>query len=113
MVTRYLDAHTVCAGSPAERKRDVEDAPRIEKETLLYSLLDEYRQSCVYRGLRWDNGVIDYPLVTAYLCTFDVEQLTTLGFEDELSDDFRWFMFTHGLRFYTKRPFKKMARRSK
>ena len=40
---------------------------------------------------------------------FNVLTLAQDGIENEMTDDFRDFVFRYGLRFYSKRPFKSLG----
>ncbi len=109
VITRSLQANSVCAGVPCEEKRcirDVQTPPVVMCR--LKGLLEEYSNSCRYRG--WEcTPVLNWPFVNVYTnYTFDFEKLTAPLFENEFTDDFRDFMFKHGIRFYTKRPFRKL-----
>ena len=123
VVAGHLRSDAVYAGSPARKIRDVKAVdyekglPKWERENrerLLNSYLQEYTRSVDYRMRSQHHAdlfTVNYPIVTFLDTKFDVETLTVEGEEDERTDDFRWFMFTRGIRFYTLRPFRKLPRR--
>jgi len=56
-----------------------------------------------------DNG--DFPLIRWRGVVLDCLRQACDGDEDEYTDDLRWFLFTRGIRIYTKRPFAKLEKR--
>ena len=87
-------------GVPAEWIRNI---PSVDTDVCIRKLAD-------ILGGYPEYVVVDYPMVGYRGMMFNVKSLTCSGQEDEYTDDFRWFLFRHGLRFYTKRPFKKLKR---
>ena len=114
VVTGFLEADGVYAGSPARFLRRVKPLTLNQRESTLKELLGEYQQSIEYRfGKGQHKGLIavDYPVVDFCGIKLDVEKLTVEGEEDERSDDLRWFLFSHGIRIYTRRQFRKLRRK--
>lgn len=106
-----LEDGGVYAGSPARLIRKIKPLPTGERIQFVQSVLDDYRGSLDYRfGNRHVAPKLDYPLISLAGCTFDLETRLTQGSEGELTDDFRWFLFQRGFRFYTLRPFKSLER---
>ena len=101
----------VYAGNPARLIRKIEEPSRHAKQHLLVDLMAEYAASRNYRGYKtpWP---VDYPIINAAGTKIDVEARTLEGPEDEHTDDIRWFLFTRGVRIYTRRPFGKLGRKS-
>ena len=109
VVAGKLEPWGVYAGNPARLVREVERPFQTERELLVSNLLADYGRSCKYRGLGV-NWLVDFPNVFLARCYFNVLTLTTEGEEDEVTDDFRTFLFKRGIRLYTKRPFRKLGR---
>lgn len=121
-VAGHLHSSAVYAGCPARKVRDVESLcyekgiskwERDDRERTVHLLLQEYARSVDYRtgsSNHEDLFTVNYPVVAFLDTKFNVESLTVEGEEDERTDDFRWFLFTRGIRFYTKRPFRKLPK---
>lgn len=107
-----LPGEGVYAGNPARRVSDVISPTRHQAALRLSTILVEYDRDCAYRGLAVGMLYLrdDYPLVYISNVAFNVEALTVEGEEDKYTDDFRDFMFKRGIRFYTKRPFRRLGR---
>lgn len=114
VVCSNVPPRTIYGGNPAElihhlyRQNDTDQTMKIFNQ-----LVADYKDSCRYRRL--DVKFLSVPHYTLTLndkCTFNLETLKFSGIEDEISDDFRDFAFKRGFRFYTKRPFKALPRRS-
>lgn len=91
---RYL-----IGGVPARRVKPIGGRTLDEK-------VEWFRRMIDFR----DGASGEYPVVRYRGCQFDLEQEVVVGEEDEYTDDYRWYLFRHGLRFYTKRPFKKLVK---
>lgn len=106
-----LAGHAVYAGNPLRRIKPVEPPPPAVRAKRFDEFMTEYARTLTYRNrhavlLRWD-----YPVVTLrHRCEVDVERRTLAGTEDEFTDDLRWFLFTRGVRVYTRRPFRKLGK---
>ena len=107
---RLFGGGFVFAGCPAKRINAVRRPPVSEREAILKSLVVEYTAACKYRGISFGCSW-EYPFIYAYKCQLDVNACTLEGEESELTDDLRWFLFTHGIRIYSQRPFRKIGRK--
>lgn len=108
---RYYEGKSVYAGNPAKLIGPVQEMPLDAKMQWLEQTLDSYHQSCRYRGWAGEKPEVRYPKIRYGGCSLDVEELAVVGEENEATDDFREFLFKRGLRFYTKRPFKRLGRK--
>lgn len=112
VVTGKLLSGRIYGGNSISGIRDVYEPTDTEAKRILNSLFDEYLLTCRYRNIRAISSV-SYPEVVIHSCRFDVEACRIVeGEESKRSDDFRWFLFTRGIRIYTKRPFRKLRRQS-
>lgn len=109
VVSGGLDPGGVYAGNPARLIRRVREPSPGDRERIFRRACDDYSRSLAYRG-RHAYVADAYPLISHMNCTINVEARTLEGEEDEHSDDLRWFLFTRGVRVYTKRPFRKLGR---
>jgi len=105
VVTKSLEGNAVYAGNPARKIKDIVPLPEDKRIELVSAILEEYKRVADYRGLN-PKIKLAYPWILVNNACFNVETLEHSGAEDEETDDFRDFVFHHGLRFYTKRPFK-------
>lgn len=106
---------SVYGGVPAKYIKPVDSVPTAWRPSILADLLREWNESMAYRGFP-PTFYVDYP--TVYWTTpsgsnavVDVDPPDCRGDEDEYTDDLRWHLFCHGIRIYTKRPFKKLEKR--
>lgn len=105
-----LTGHSVWAGSPVKFVREISEPHPAVQHRMLLDLLGEYERFCQYRG--WPAEYLvsaSGNRVAVKNCLFNVKTLTCEGEECIFTDDFRDFMFRRGLRFYTQRPFRRMA----
>lgn len=119
-----VSAQSVCAGlypggavyggNPARRIKSVEEPAPAAKKRMLNAVMEEWAATARYRGLtvavHWDHPVIAVSTERS-VTRIDVASRTLTGYEDEVTDDLRWFLFTRGIRVYTKRPFRKLEKR--
>lgn len=114
VVVGNLGTDATFGGVPAREIALAQSPSRDGSQRFLASLFGEYAKSLEYRR-QPGGGVVSYSLSAERIdfrnCWFDLDALTVTGIEDEYTDDLRWFLFTHGIRFYTKRPFRKLPRR--
>ncbi len=109
VVTDYLPSWGIYGGVPAKLIRQV--MPNRVGHKILHSILTEWTRSMEYRGYGKDVFVVDngnYPKLRWRGVVIDCEAGTCQGDEDELTDDLRWFLFSRGIRVYTKRRFRKL-----
>lgn len=109
VVTGELQPGRVYAGNPAKVVRNITQPSAAEQRRLLLGIMDKYQHSRAYRGVPVIFKIA-YPFVELGGCSFNVETFIVMGEENEATDDFRDFTFRRGLRFYTKRPFRRLAR---
>jgi hypothetical protein len=110
VVRGSLSGHSVWAGNPVKLVREVSEPHPTVQHRMLLDLLGEYERFCQYRG--WPAEYLvsaSGNRVAVKNCLFNVKTLTCEGEECIFTDDFRDFMFRRGLRFYTQRPFRRMA----
>ena len=110
VVTGIVGVNEVWVGNPAKKVGDI-TSPMSYFERL-NSLVEDYHDSVAYRNLPHEIRKVDGNHVYIRDCRLDVESCTVSGIEDEYSDDLRDFLFKHGVRIYTKRPFRKLGRRA-
>lgn len=106
-----VEEKCIYAGNPARKLRQMETLDEVNRCNTLETIWGHYLSSCNYRRVHLTSWSIEYPKMRINNCTFDAEALTVEGLETVITDDFRWFAFTNGLRFYTKRPFRKLEKR--
>lgn len=110
--------HAVYAGNPARLIRRVEKPTVMEQHGLLVGLCEEYLKSRRYRGLDTDKGRIPHWTLGERFgwefagCRINPANATLEGEENEDTDDIRWFLFTRGIRIYTRRLFRKLGRKA-
>jgi acetyltransferase-like isoleucine patch superfamily enzyme len=109
VVSGVLRADAVHGGVPARFIRDIESLSFSEKLSVFQEVADAYQASSIYRNI--PLIVVDYPWLYLPGCSVNVETCSVRGLEDERSDDLRDFLFKHGIRIYTKRPFRKLSKR--
>lgn len=107
VVTNTLLQKSVYAGNPARKIRDIFPPSESERKSIVGKILEDYARSCTYRGIPFRYNC-NWFTVEYRDCRFDLEHRTVEGEEDDHTDDFRWFLFTRGIRMYTLRPFKKL-----
>lgn len=100
----------ISAGNPAKWKRQVETPKPEWREEFITELVREYKMSCQYRNLTVFL-TLDHQVIRTRNCFLDLNLRTCEGEEDEYTDDLRDFLFKHGIKIFTKRPFKKLPRR--
>lgn len=101
----------IYAGNPARLIRTPKPLTLEQKRDVVSSALVDYGRSAHYRKLRMRVAEdFEYPTLKMFGCGFDFETFSVTGPEDEYTDDLRDFLFRRGLRFYTKRPFRKLPR---
>lgn len=110
VVSGMLEGGRVYGGAPARLIREISPPSDRRRWEVILDLVKSYRQSCLYRGVPADCCA-DYPAVRVGVCEFCPFGLSFRGEEDEYTDDFREFAFKRGLRWYSKRPFRKLGRR--
>lgn len=110
VVSGRLEGGWVYAGSPAKKIRPIKPPSPEEKKREAKKIIEDYKEFASYRGVVVDV-VFDYPVVIVNECSFELEKLVCVGREDEVTDDFRDFVFRRGLRYYTKRRFKALKSR--
>lgn len=104
--------YAVYVGNPARRLKDVEEPALAEKVKLFDVMMNEYADTIKYRELgRCPFLTWDYPIIKGNGMEIDVDRRSFSGEEGEYSDDVRWFLFTRGVRVYTRRPFRKLEKR--
>lgn len=113
VVTKNVYTRQIWAGNPAQFVRNVErPVSDGEKNELVDEILSDYIQSCTYRGIHTEGfDLLSQGTVEIYGCRFHLWSCQIVGKEDERTDDFRWHLFTRGIRIYTKRPFTKLEKR--
>jgi acetyltransferase-like isoleucine patch superfamily enzyme len=102
------------AGNPARFLHPITPPPAGKQVELFRELVEEYGDTLRYRGLRAVIRVAETPdagpecrlRVAVNGCALNPFTLRAEGEEDEMTDDFRDFMFKRGVRFYTRRPFR-------
>jgi len=109
VVTRDVEPHSVYAGNPAKKVKEIVPLSREEKEKKLKEIISEYMRVAKYRGLTPFINV-EYPVVWINGFVVNVETLEHSGVESTETDDFRDFIFRYGIRIYTNRPFKTFFR---
>lgn len=107
-----LTGGMVYVGVPAKGVKTFAPWKSKDAERIVQELLSEYAQSCRWRGFGNHAQIDEWPWIKTGSVSLNVETLELRGQENELSDDLRWFLFRRGLRFYTTRPFKAIAKRS-
>jgi acetyltransferase-like isoleucine patch superfamily enzyme len=105
-VSGRVPPEAIYAGNPAKMIRWIAPLRSDEQETLLRQIVAEYSNSFNWRFNRQPAIEIDFPYIRAWNCRIDTSAQTLSGEEIELTDDLRDFLFKHGIRIYTKRPFK-------
>lgn len=108
VVSGILLPRKVYAGNPARVVSEVLEVAEHRQVEMLKGIVDGWLRSCAYRFKAQPHVQVDFPLVRVAGASFDVERRTLLGDEGPLTDDFRWWLFRHGIKIYTKRPFTKM-----
>jgi acetyltransferase-like isoleucine patch superfamily enzyme len=109
LATGTMAGGDVYGGSPARRIDTVIRPMLGQRQDRLREIFHEYMASLAYRKI---DGVaaVDYPMIEYRGCVINADKLTIEGDEDEYTDDLRWFLFTRGIRIYTRRRFKKMGK---
>ena len=110
VVTRALLPDSVYAGNPAELVRGIVPKSSEEQYLWLVAFIPEYQRTLEYRGLPAQELVRWYCCLRFRNCILDCGAGTIEGTEDEFTDDLRTFLFRKGIRIYTQRPFKSLAR---
>lgn len=100
----------VYAGNPAQLLKQCEYPGLPVRAKMLDRMMEEYARTCDYRGFPYSPSW-DYPVIKTVAVEIDVERLTLTGKETEVSDDLRWFLFTRGIKIFTKRRFRKLPKR--
>lgn len=104
----------IYAGNPAKLVGTVSRPSEEQRVALLEALMDAYRRSCDYRDIRTSVEVHHPTIVllppSGVRCSIDCENLVLEGDESVYSDDLRDFLFKHGIRIYTERPFRSLRR---
>jgi len=111
IVKGHLADETVNAGNPAQYIRHI-DTPDLgwQKATMM-RILDEYKASCEYRKCGHHVQMDEWPIVKSGAASFDVKACKIVsGHENDLTDDLRDWLFRHGIRIYTQRPFRKLSK---
>lgn len=98
-------------GVPAKFIRAVTGLTAFAQKGLLQDIIADYARTLEYRNLGKFEYTLEWPWVGYRSCRFNVLTFQIVGEEDEGTDDFRDYVFRRGLRFYTKRPFRKLPRR--
>lgn len=96
--------HCIYAGNPAVFKKEVFEPSRGHKQIIAQNVYNSYLSTCVYRNLP-TSTLLEYPYIVAPRFKINLETKQFEGVEDQLSSDLRWFLFSHGIRIYTKCPF--------
>lgn len=109
LVHGQIGGYEIYGGAPARRISTVIPPSLVEQCALFARMMLEYEVSCKYRNIPCELRY-SYPVVDYRQCRINVESCTIEGTEDEYTDDLRWFLFTRGIRLYTKRLFKKMRK---
>lgn len=107
IVCGRLTESGVYGGNPAKLISTIREPSPGEQERIFYDLIHNYRESILYRCISLQL-VHKFPKVWVNHTEFDLKEQTLHGNEDEVTDDFRWFLFKHGVRIYTDRPFKSL-----
>lgn len=110
VVTGTLEKNGVYAGSPAVWRRQNKPLKPKEQQALFQQLVLDYANSLRYRGVLVSLSAANFPIVVVNGAQFNLIEKTLLGEEDVYTDDFRWFLFTRGIRIYTERRFKKLLK---
>lgn len=108
-VVSHAENPGVYAGSPARFLKSITSLSKENKINLFELMVERYKRSLKYRNLSRYIVTGSYPEILVNECRFNCQTVTMKGTEDEYTDDFRDFAFRHGIRFYTKRPFRKLA----
>jgi len=110
VVSGSLDPRWVYAGNPAKKVRSIDYHLNANLPHLFDDLVAQYVRSLDYRGYR-NTVATEFPFIHFEGCQVDVVAETLDGTESLYSDDLRDFLFKHGIRVYTERPFRKLPRR--
>lgn len=101
------------AGNPARSINELYSPSREKAEEIILRLFAEWHGTRRYRRLgEFVFTVIDWPEIMVGMgggseATLDCLKCTWTGEENEDSDDLRDFLFKHGIRVFTKRPFRR------
>jgi acetyltransferase-like isoleucine patch superfamily enzyme len=107
LIVRSIPDAEVWGGVPACRLRYVTQPIEQEQRAMFERLSQDYASSCSWRKLM-TRFKADFPVMSVNDWWVDCLKLQAVGVEDEQTDDLRDFLFKHGIRIYTKRPFKKL-----
>ncbi len=102
--------NTIYVGNPAKAVKYIAPSTELNRVILFSDLVTAYKKSLAYRGIS-PELTHSYPLISAEGWTIDILLCSIQGEETPLSDDCREFLFKHGIRIYTKRPFRKLPKR--
>ncbi len=111
VVSNKLAPGWVFSGNPVKAIRAIRKPDALERRHQLAEIMYAYNRSLEYRDIQVGGVVVDYPMVQIRECLIDVEARKLSGEEDEFSDDLRECLFKHGIRVYTERRFKKLAKK--
>ncbi len=101
---------TVWAGNPAKSLKYLEVPDLPVRVKLLDRVMQDYEATVKWRRLPV-KVLWDYPFVQLAGFEVNVETREYAGPESEFTDDLRWWLFSRGIRCYTKRGFKKLEKR--
>ena len=113
VVSGYLIGNRTYGGNPIRLiKRSIAEMTLGQKHVFLHDLMNNYRRSLEYRGYHevMSSLFTDFPVVHFQGCVFNLETFERNGEENDYTDDLRDYLFKHGFRFYTNRPFHKLGR---
>lgn len=102
--------NAVHGGVPAKFLKWVVKPEDDARKAIVLRVVREYDESLKYRNLK--SGVtltLEYPLVVLNDFFVNLETLMWEGEETEITDDFRWHLFSRGFRVYTQRRFKRIV----
>jgi hypothetical protein len=114
VVGKLSTPRCVWAGNPAKLVKEIPTKTQAQKMAGMQLLLEGYLQTLAYRNIGWKAGELaascDSLKIAFRGFRVDLETGHWEGTEDDATDDFRWFLFTHGVRIYTSRPFAKLEK---
>lgn len=105
----------VYAGSPARLINKIISPPPEVQVNIVRQIMAAYQRSLKYRGLTlnfsWIGTTVNVGTIRNSTAVLDLAGRTLAGDENEFTDDLRWFLFSRGIRIYTKRRFRKLEKR--
>tara|TARA_B100000902_G_scaffold54428_1_gene61156 strand:- start:2594 stop:3445 length:852 start_codon:yes stop_codon:yes gene_type:complete len=113
VVKSITKSKSIYVGNPARFIKKIEEPNTKVKLKMLDSIVEDFKDLLEYYVVDSINFEIDYPNLTINNFTINVDNFSSFGVEDEITDMFRDFIRKRGIRIYTDRKFSSSLKRKK